>query len=110
MALSNKQLNFIEILVCNPMKSFYKLGAEQGIANSTLARWRKSPEFMAALEQRIKENFSDAARAAMENVTRLCQEGDWKASEFILKNWGYNPTQKLEADVNTTTIEVSLED
>jgi hypothetical protein len=32
---------------------------------------------------------------------RLVEKDNQKMVEFILKNEGYNPTQKVEADVNT---------
>ena len=43
----------------------------------------------------------DAARAA---AIRLCKEGNQKMVEFVLKNAGYNPTNKTELDVSSDIV------
>lgn len=47
--------------------------------------------------------------AAREAAFRLVEQDNPKMVEFILKNEGYNPTQKIEADVKTD-IEINIED
>jgi hypothetical protein len=43
----------------------------------------------------------DAARKAAHD---LVVNGNQKMVEFILKNEGYNPTQKVEADIKTDIV------
>ena len=42
--------------------------------------------------------------AAREAARRLVDNDNQKMVEFILKNEGYNPTQKVEADVKTDIV------
>lgn len=37
--------------------------------------------------------------AAMEQLERLVQKGDFKAVKYVLDGLGYNPTTKVKADI-----------
>jgi hypothetical protein len=42
--------------------------------------------------------------AARESAMRLVKADNQKMTEFVLKNEGYNPTQKVEADISTDIV------
>lgn len=73
----------------------------------TLWRWRKEPEFAQFQQEyeRVKEEqWLATVEAARASALKLCKDGNQKMTEFILKNDGLNPTQKVEANVTTDII------
>ena len=111
MALNKRQNNLIEYMLANPQLPEYTCAKNCGVPDSTYADWKRKGEFTEELEKRMRENFADGQRIAMETMLSLCREGDYKASEFILKNFGYNPSQKVEAQVDQiTTIKIDVEE
>ncbi len=109
MGLSTRQKNLIEFMIDNPALPEYECAKQCGIARSTFYDWKKKPEFNEALEKRLKEIWNDSHRMAIETMTSLCREGDFKASKYILDNLGYAPTQKIQAEV-TTDITINIEE
>lgn len=111
MALSKRQQFLLEYMLANPQMSEYGCAKACNVPDSTYADWKRKGEFSAELDRRIKEQFQDGQRAAVDTMLSLTREGDYKASEFILKNFGYNPSQKIEAAVEeTVTIKVDIEE
>jgi hypothetical protein len=47
--------------------------------------------------------------AAREGAASLCREGNAKMIEFIVKNPGYNPTNKTELEVSADIV-INIED
>ena len=44
---------------------------------------------------------------ASKGTVALCKNGNQRMIEFVLKNEGYNPTQKIEGDIkNSITINI----
>lgn len=109
MALTKRQENFIEYMVAHPFFTNQKCREDCNIPVSTYYAWKAKEEFSAALKKRIKEVWEDSERMAVETMLNLCQEGDFKASKYILDNLGYAPTQKVEANV-TNAINISIEE
>ena len=102
MALSNRQKTLIEYMLANPMLPATVCARNLGIANSTYFFWKKNyPEFTEELNKRLREQWADSERAAVDTMLSLCREGDFKASKYILDNLGYAPAQKIEADLHT---------
>lgn len=84
--------------------TYTAIAAEVGVERKTLYRWLNEPQNAAFQEelQRINdERWKALADAARASALRLVEKDNQKMVEFILKNEGYNPTQKVEADVNT---------
>lgn len=104
MALSKRQKNLIEYMLANPQLPEYTCARHCDVPESTYADWKRKGEFTEELEKRMRENFADGQRTAMETMLSLCREGDFKAAEFILKNFGYNPSQKVDANIKTTIV------
>lgn len=102
--LNEKQQKALELLTCGKGLSYKAIAEEVGINPKTLWDWRHLPEythFQDRLEQLNDERWLatvDAARAA---ALRLVEKDNQKMVEFVLKNEGYNPTQKVEADLHT---------
>ena len=82
------------------------------IDQKTLWSWRKAPEF-AYFQDELKrindERWAATVDAAREAAMRLVAQDNPKMVEFVLKNEGYNPTQKVEADVKTDIV-INIED
>lgn len=102
--LTPKQQHALELLTSGRGMKYKDIAAEVGIDNKTLYSWRHSPEF-SHFQDKLKEINDerwlatvDAARAS---ALKLCVDGNQKMVEFILKNDGLNPTQKVEADIAT---------
>ena len=110
--LTDKQIVAIDLLTCGQGLSYKAICEQVGIDAKTLWRWRNEPEF-AHVQAEIKrindERWAATVDAAREAARRLVEKDNQKMVEFILKNEGYNPTQKIEADV-TTDIEITIEE
>lgn len=110
--LTDKQIVAIDLLTCGQGLSYKAICEQVGIDAKTLWRWRNEPEF-AHIQAEIKrindERWAATVDAAREAARRLVEKDNQKMVEFILKNEGYNPTQKIEADV-TTDIEITIEE
>lgn len=110
MALNKKQKIALELLTSGEGLSFQEIAERANCNVKTLYNWRNMPEYAEFQEElgRLNEErwlaAEDAARAA---AIRLCKEGNQKMVQFVLQNVGYNPTQKVEADLHTD-IEITI--
>ena len=105
--ITDKQRMAIELLTCGRGLTYKEIAEEVGVSAKTLWEWRNGSDFVAFQEEVNKINEQrwlatvDIARKAAQ---KLCEEGNQRMVEFVLKNEGYNPTQKVEADVRTDII------
>lgn len=105
--LNDKQMKAIELLTCGKGLTYKEIAATVGVDVKQIWRWRHEPDFALFQEEleRVNEQkwlaIIDAARAS---AKRLVDNDNQKMVEFVLKNAGYNPTQKVEADINTDII------
>jgi hypothetical protein len=110
--LTPKQKYALELLTCGRGLKYKDIANEVGIDHKTLWSWRNAPEF-AHFQDELKrindERWLATVDAAREAAFRLVEQDNPKMVEFILKNEGYNPTQKIEADVKTD-IQINIED
>lgn len=112
MALKPKQKQALELLTSGQGYSFIQIAEMVGVTPKTLWNWRNGNDFTEFQEElkRLNEMRWQAAEdAAREGCLKLCKEGNQKMIEFVLKNVGYNPTQKLEADI-TTDINIIIDE
>ena len=113
MAISKKQRIALELLTSGEGMSLKQVAEAAGVTPKTLWNWRNSNDFIEFQEELAKINDErweaavDAARAA---AVRLCKADNAKFVEFVLKNVGFNPTQKVDADVNTTEFIINIEE
>jgi predicted ArsR family transcriptional regulator len=112
LALSKKQRLAIELLTSGRGMTLKEVAEEVGVNPKTLWSWRNAPEFVMFQEElkRVNdERWNAAVDAARDAAVKLCKEGNAKFVEFVLKNEGYNPTQKVEADLHTDIV-INIED
>lgn len=105
MALNNKQLKAIELLVYSPYKTQNMIAQEVGVHRDTIRRWREeTPEFKEALEKATKERWKAAEQMAINSMINLASEGNFQAAKYICDSLGYKPVEKLEANVKSDVV------
>lgn len=112
MALNKKQKIALELLTCGEGMNFQEIAKAAGVNVKTIYNWRHLPEHAEFQEELRKINdarWAATVDAAREAAIRLCKEGKSDFVKFVLQNEGYNPTQKVEANVNTD-IEINIDD
>ena len=110
--LTDKQMLALELLTCGKGLSYKSICEQVGIDAKTLWNWRHLPEFshfQAELQRIEDERWLAIVDAAKASAIRLVEGDNAKMTEFVLKNAGYNPTTKVEADVKQT-IEINIEE
>lgn len=110
--LTEKQQKALELLTCGLGMRYKDIAEQVGVNPKTLWDWRNLPEythFQEALDKINNERWLATVDCAREGAASLCREGNAKMIEFVLKNAGYNPTQKVEADISTD-INITIED
>ena len=65
--------------------------------------------FKEAYKKINDERWKSLVDSARESAKRLVDKDNEKMVEFILKNEGYNPAQKVEADLHTD-INITIEE
>lgn len=105
--LNKKQKLAIELLTSGAGMSYKQIAEEVGVNVKTLWDWRNLPEYTLFQEELKKVNdarWEATVDAAREAAVKLCREGKSEFVKFVLQNVGYNPTQKIEADVHNDII------
>lgn len=105
--ITTKQRAALEMLTCGKGYTFKEIAETVGVNVKTLYDWRNNPEYTLFQDElkRINDARWQAAEdAAREGAINLCKEGNQKMIEFVLKNCGYNPTNKVEADLTVDTV------
>lgn len=105
--INKKQQLALEMLTSGQGYTYKQIAETVGVNPKTLWEWRNSPEyvtFQAELKRLNDIRWQAAEDAAREGAIRLCKEGNPKMIEFVLKNAGYNPTTKVEAEVSHDVI------
>lgn len=102
--LTQKQKLALELLTCGKGLKYKEICEQVNISPKTLWEWRTSKDFVIFQEELEKINaqrWQAAVDAAREGAIKLCEDGNQKMIEFVLKNEGYNPSQKVEAEINS---------
>lgn len=110
--LTAKQRKAVDLLI-NSNMTYKEICEEVSINPKTLWEWRNNPDFVTFQQeyQRMKdEQWLATIEAARRSALKLCAEGNQRMTEFILKNDGLNPTQKVDADVNVAAQVVFVDD
>lgn len=112
MALNNKQIKAIELLVYSPYMTLQMVAKEVGVSRDTLHRWRTdTPEFQTALDKATKDRWKAAEQMAVNGMIALASEGNIQAIKYMLDNLGYKPTEKIEANVkNDVVLRIGYDD
>ena len=107
MAISQKQKIALELLTSGEGMSLKEIAEAVGVTPKTLWNWRNGNDFTEFQEELAKLNtqrWQAAEDAARAGAIRLCKDGNQKMIQFVLQNCGFNPTQKVEADLHTDII------
>lgn len=107
MALNKKQRIALELLTSGEGMTLQQVADAAAINVKTLYNWRHLPEyaeFQEELEKINNERWLATVDAAREAALKLCKDGNQKMVQFVLQNAGYNPTQKVEADLHTDIV------
>ena len=105
--LTDKQQMALELLTSGKGLKYKEICEIVGIDQANLYRWRTAQEFahfQEALQKLNDERWLATVDAAREAALKLCNEGNQRMVEFVLKNEGYNPSQKVEAEVSTDIV------
>ena len=109
--LTPKQKLAIELLTNGQGLSYKAIAEQVGVNPKTLWDWRNEPgftHFQEELERINTQRWMATVDAAREAAFNLCKNGNQRMVEFVLKNEGYNPTQKVEAEL-TNDITITIE-
>lgn len=115
MALSPKQMKALELLTCGQGLAYKEIAEQVGVTRQTLWNWLHetsayNKEFQEELKKLNEDRWMAAVDVAREGAIKLCKDGNARMIEFVLKNEGYNPTQKVEANIsNDITINITDE-
>ena len=104
MALTKRQKNLLEFMLAHPDMSETACAKACEVPNSTYFDWKKKGEFTEELDRRLKEQWKDAERLAVDKMIAMASEGCFQANKYILDNLGYKPVEKIEADVTTDIV------
>lgn len=107
MAISKKQRIALELLTSGEGLTLKEIAERADVTPKTLWNWRNGndfTEFQEELKRLNDERWQAAEDAARAAAIRLCKEGNQKMVQFVLQNAGYNPTQKIDADVHNDII------
>ena len=110
--LTAKQLHALELLTCGKGMKYKDICEEVGISQRTLWDWRNAADFchfQEELKRLNDERWLALVDAARESAMRLVENDKADFVKFVLQNEGYNPTQKIEADVSTD-IQINIEE
>lgn len=105
--LTQKQLQALELLTDGTGRTYISIAEEVGVRRETLWRWlneQRYATFQARYKEINDEKWRITVEAAREAALKLCLEGKADIVKFVLQNEGYNPTQKVEADINTNIV------
>lgn len=110
MALNNKQLKAIELMVYQPYMTQKMMAQEIGVHRETIRRWREeNDEFKAELKKAIDNRWRAAEAMAVNGMISLASEGNYSAIKYLLDNLGYKPVEKIEANVESS-INITIEE
>ena len=110
--LNDKQQKALRLLTCGEGLTYAAIAEIVGVNVKTLYEWRHNPDYTLFQQELAKienERWMATVDIARKAAAKLCAEGNQKMVEFVLKNEGYNPTQKVEADVKTD-ITITIEE
>lgn len=110
MALTNKQLKAVEMLVYTTMQK-QEIAEELKVSRATVSQWVKKEEFQQAITDEMKRGFVDIAYKARRRLSELVDSPNEQvalgAIKEALNKAGYQETQKIEQTVREINIEIT---
>ena len=110
MALSNKQLKAVEMLVYTTMQK-QEIAKELKVSNGTISQWIKKEEFQEAINTEMRRGFVDIAYKARRRLDELVNSPNEQvalgAIKEALNKAGFQETQVIEQTVREINIEIT---
>jgi transposase len=110
MALTNKQLKAVEMLVYTT-KQKQEIAEELKVSNGTISQWLKKEEFQQAITDEMRRGFVDIAYKARRRLSDLVDSPNEQvalgAIREALNKAGYQETQKVEQTIREINIEIT---
>ena len=110
MALTNKQLRAVEMLVYTT-KLKQEIAEELKVSPATISTWLKKEEFQEAITDEMKRGFVDIAYKARRRLSELVDSPNEQvalgAIKEALNKAGYQETQKVEQTIREINIEIT---
>lgn len=109
-ATTQRKKKVLEIWVNNPLLSYEEIADMAGITTMTFWRYRQDDDFMAEYKKMCQARFKSMEAKAVELMKQQMDKGNWQAIKYCLDATGYKPEEKVKATVETTTINLNIED
>ena len=110
MALNNRQLKAVEMLVYTTMQK-QEIAKELNVSYATISQWVKKPEFDEAIRNEMHKAFAQDALKARRKMSELINSNNegiaLAASRELLNKAGYQETQKVEQTLREINIEIT---
>lgn len=110
MALNNRQLKAVEMLVYTDMQK-QEIAKELKVSNATISQWVKREDFQQAIKDEMHRGFSDLAYKARRKLNILLDSQNegivLGAVKEALNKAGYQETQKIENTIREINIEIT---
>lgn len=106
--LKPKQKRCADIMVCEPSLSIEKVAEQINVDPSTIYRWKRDSEFTDYISELCRERFKALEAAAVNELRKAVNKGDWKAVQYVLDGHHYAP--KTELDITSNDIVISIVD
>ncbi len=100
----------LEIWVNNPTLTYEEIAEMSVITTMTVWRYRHDEEYMAEYKKMCQARFKAMEAKAVELMKQQMDKGNWQAIKYCLDANGYKPEEKVKATVETTTINLNIED
>ena len=107
--MTKRQMQVAEMMALHPEWSDAELARQLGINKATICVMKKKPGFKEYFNYCLDLQWKEYGKKARKQMADLADAGDYRAIEFILKANGVNPSQIIEANVDTT-INVTIDD
>lgn len=110
MALNNKQLKAVEMLVYTD-KQKQEIAEELKISNCTISVWLRKEEFQEAIREEMHKGFSSMATKARRRLDKLIDSNNegiaLAAAREVLNKAGYQEKQIIEQTLKEINLEIT---
>lgn len=106
---ADKMRQVMEVWLDNPLLTSREVAEKANVSRDTFNDYQQNDEWMAEYKAECDKRFECLRAAAVENLENALLDGDWRATIYVLDSLGYNATQKINVEGNTT-IHISIDD